>query len=83
MTRLQLGERVVQEYNDGLCDQNNNANPEELLQFVYTIKNKALGQLPSAQHIVNDASNENLSVHSNSSPAGIDGQREECEGFLV
>ena len=46
MSRLEQGERIVQEYNERIQEHNNH--PENLLQFVYTIEHTALGRLPTS-----------------------------------
>ena len=46
MSRLEQGERIVQEYNERIQEHNNH--PENLLQFVYTIEHTALGQIPTS-----------------------------------
>ena len=46
MSRLEQGERIVQEYNERIQEHNNH--PENLLQFVYIIEHTALGRLPTS-----------------------------------
>ena len=83
MSRLQQGERVAQEYNESMQGDNVTADPENLLQFVYTIESKALSQLPTARGVLEGAINLNESERDDDSTAADSMLQREHEGHLV
>ena len=83
MSRLQQGKRVAQEYNESMQGGDVIANPENLLQFVYTIESKALSQLPTARGVLEGAINLNESERDDDSTAADSMLQREHEGHLV
>ena len=83
MSRLQQGEWVAQEYNKSMQGNDVTANPENLLQFVYTIETKALSQLLTARGVLEGAINLNESERDDDSTAADSMLQREHEGHLV